>query len=123
MIPHLVLICEKLLVATLEQTSRTSPILAFFVFKSVIVVEYPSAAFVCRTLKLEIRELVFNNLVKFFLNKKFATSTWTLWVVLFPLTQTSTAKQALTSIALDWSIHDAEASFADKIIEHLLGFN
>ena len=67
MIPHLNLASEKLLVATFKQTSRTSKILALFMFGSVIVVEYLSAAFVCRTLELEIRELVFYNLVKFFL--------------------------------------------------------
>ena len=67
MITHLNLIFEKLLVAALKQTSRTSQILAFFMFGSVVVVEYLSAAFVCRTLELESRERVFYNLVKFFL--------------------------------------------------------
>ena len=67
MITHLNLIFEKLLVAALKQTSRTSQILALFMFGSVVVFEYLSAAFVFRTLELEIGELVFYNLVKFFL--------------------------------------------------------
>jgi hypothetical protein len=44
-------------------------------------------------------------------------------VVLFPHFQAFTAEQALTSIALDWIIRNAEASFADKVIKHLLGLN
>ena len=74
-------------------------------------------------MELEIRQLVFDNLVKFFLFENFAASTWTLLIVLFPHSQAFATKQALASTALDWIIYNTKASFADKVIEHLLGLN
>jgi hypothetical protein len=90
---------------------------------SITVIEYIPTAFDLRTFELEIRQLICDNPVKFFFNKNFAASTWTLLVVLFPPSQAFTAEQALTSIALDWILYNTKANFTDKVIEHSLGLN